>query len=58
MRGESDLFSFVGHTGRKVHNKIQVYLRGENCPADTTLIVKKSSCYLKPQKKREYTRTK
>lgn len=40
MRRGSNLFSFVGYTGREVQNKIQVYLRGENCPADTTLIDK------------------
>lgn len=56
MGGGPDLLSFVGHRGREAQSKIQVYLRGENWPADMTLIAKMSSCYLKPQKRREHPR--
>ena len=48
MGGRPDLLSSAGRTVREVQNKISVYLRGENRPADMTQVVKTSSCYLKP----------
>lgn len=53
MGERPDLFSSVGYTGREVQSKPQVYLRGENWPADTTLRVKTFSCYLKTWERRD-----